>query len=185
MTAATTQVLDEWARVHSPDCPLHLEERDPPLAAASIAAMLARQPFMLRHEGPVHELRVALPDLPGDLVADIEDLAHRFARLMSIDTVKVRIERTDSNACRKVHSDFTDIRLITTYIGPGTDVAPHATENNRADCCLERVPTGWIGLFKGRNYGAGHPPCFHRSPPAGDLGEKRLVLVIDTPGKPE
>jgi hypothetical protein len=136
---------------------------------------------MLRYEGAVEGVRDAFPDLPDELLADVETLARRFAAVMSIETVKVRVERTDSNACRKVHADFTDVRLITTYAGPGTDVAPHATDADRSDCCLERVPTGWIGLFKGRIYGADHRPCFHRSPPAGDLGEKRLVLVIDTP----
>jgi hypothetical protein len=51
----------------------------------------------------------------------------------------------------------------------------------KSDCCIERVPTGWVGLFKGRTYAPDHPPCFHRSPPVGDTGEKRLMLVIDTP----
>ncbi len=36
-----------------------------------------------------------------------------------------------------------------------------------------------LGQFAGN----GHAPCFHRSPPAADLSEKRLVLVIDTPGR--
>ena len=36
-------------------------------------------------------------------------------------------------------------------------------------------------LLKGCTYHSDHPACYHRSPPAGDMGEKRLVLVIDTP----
>lgn len=179
--AALAETPDPWSRIHDPDCPLHLEARDPPLAPATLAAMLARPPAMLKFEGRPEDIAAAFPDLPDDLRADAAALARRFAAVMNVAAVRVRIERVDSNACKKVHADYTDVRLITTYAGPGTDVAPHASDADRGDCCLERVPTGWIGLFKGRTYGAGHRPCFHRSPPAGDLGEKRLVLVIDTP----
>ena len=183
--SATPAVLDEWTAIHSPDCPLFLEPRDPPLSAATLTAMLARPPAMMKYEGAPDGIAAAYADLPADLVADIADLARRFADVMRVAAMRVRIERTDSNACRKVHADVTDVRLITTYAGPGTDVAPHAREEDRSECCLERVPTGWIGLFKGRTYGADHPPCYHRSPPAGDMGEKRLVLVIDTPSRPQ
>jgi hypothetical protein len=178
--------------IHSPECPLFLEKRDPPLASATLAAMLARPPAMMKYEGAPDGIAAAYADLPDDLVADVADLARRFADLarrfadvMGVAAVRVRIERTDSNACKKVHADYTDVRLITTYAGPGTDIAPHASEEDRSECCLERVPTGWIGLFKGRTYHPDHPPCYHRSPPAGDMGEKRLVLVIDTPTRPQ
>lgn len=184
MIAAETRLMDQWAQIHDRDCPLHLEPRDPPLSAATLAAMLALEPQMRRYEGEPAGVRDAFADLPGDLVADVAALGHRFAQVMNVATVRVRIERTDSNACRKVHADVTDVRLITTYAGPGTDVAPHASEEDRSDCCLERVPTGWIGLFKGRTYHPDHRACYHRSPPAGDMGEKRLVLVIDTPAGP-
>jgi Protein of unknown function (DUF1826) len=183
--AANAAVLDEWAAIHAPDCSLHLERRDPPLAPATLAAMLARPPAMLKYEGTPDAIAAHYADVPVDLVADVITLARRFSEVMGVATVRVRIERTDSNACRKIHADYTDVRLITTYAGPGTDVAPHASETDRSECCLERVPTGWIGLFKGRTYHPDQPPCYHRSPPAGDMGEKRLVLVIDTPARPQ
>jgi hypothetical protein len=183
--AATAAKLDEWAAIHASDCPLHLEPRNPPLSAATLAAMLSRPPAMFKFEGTPDGIADHYADLPADLVADVSALARRFAAVMDVARVRVRIERTDSNACRKVHADYTDVRLITTYAGPGTDVAPHATEADRSACCLERVPTGWIGLFKGRTYHPDHPACYHRSPPAGDLCEKRLVLVIDTPAGPQ
>jgi Protein of unknown function (DUF1826) len=184
MIAAQTMLMDQWAQIHNRECPLHLEQREPPLSDATLAAMLALEPHMRRFEGDPKGVRAAFADLPSDLVADVEALSRRFAQVMNVSAVRVRIERTDSNACRKVHADYTDVRLITTYAGPGTDIAPHADENDRSDCCLERVPTGWVGLFKGRTYDADHRPCYHRSPPAGDMGEKRLVLVIDTPLDP-
>jgi hypothetical protein len=171
--------------IHSPECPLFLEKRDPPLESATLEAMLARPPAMMKYEGAPDGIAAAYANLPADLVTDAADLARRFADVMGVAAVRVRIERTDSNACRKVHADYTDVRLITTYAGPGTDIAPHGSEEERSECCLERVPTGWVGLFKGRTYDADHRPCYHRSPPAGDMGEKRLVLVIDTPLDPK
>jgi hypothetical protein len=181
MIATYAEIMDDWARIHDRDCPLHLEERAQPLSEATLIAMLAMDPFTRRYEGLLAGLGADLIDLPSDLADDVVTLAHRFADVMEIDAVRVRIERVDTNACKKVHTDYTDVRLITTYAGPGTDIAPHGD----ADCCIERVQTGWIGLFKGRTYGNGHPPCFHRSPPVGDTGEKRLMLVIDTPAPNE
>lgn len=176
MIATYADVLEDWSRIHERDCPLHLEEREPPLSAATLATMLALAPFTARFDGPLDGLAEQMAELPRDLAVDVVTLARRFAEVMAVTNVRVRVERVDSNACKKVHADYTDVRLITTYAGPGTDIAPHG----EADCCLERVPTGWVGLFKGRTYAAGHPPCFHRSPPVGDTGEKRLMLVIDT-----
>lgn len=185
MIAAQAMLRDQWAQIHDRDCPVHLEPRDPPLSAGTLEATLALAPFMRRYDGEPQGVRATFADLPGDLVADVAALSRRFAQVMNVSAVRVRIERTDSNACRKVHADYTDVRLVTTYAGPGTDIAPHAGDADRSDCCLERVPTGWVGLFKGRTYDANHRPCFHRSPPAGDMGEKRLVLVIDTPLDPK
>ena len=172
-----TQILDEWTRIHNRDCPYYLEQRAQPLSDATLAAILALEPFSQRFAGPIAALDAHLNDFPDDLTNDVSDLANRFADMMAINEVRLRIERVDTNACKKVHADYTDVRLITTYAGPGTDIALHGKDG----CCMDRVPTCWIGLFKGRTYAQDHPPCFHRSPPVGDTGEKRLLLVIDTP----
>ncbi|WP_275897594.1 DUF1826 domain-containing protein [Sphingorhabdus sp. Alg239-R122] len=108
---------------------------------------------------------------------DISNLGSRFMKLMHVDKLRVRIEGVTGNACKKLHADYTDLRLITTYAGAGTDYAP---QNDRR---LERMPTGAVGLFKGKLFGNGHTPCLHRSPPIEGTNEARLVLVIDTPEK--
>jgi hypothetical protein len=177
MRMPNADVMEDWTRIHARDCPLHLEERASPLSKTTLTAMLAMEPFTWRYEGALADLAANIANLPDDLADDIVMLANRFVDVMAVSSVRLRIERVDSNACKKVHADQTDVRLITTYAGPGTDVAPHG----KSDCCIERVPTGWVGLFKGRTYAPDHPPCFHRSPPVGDTGEKRLMLVIDTP----
>lgn len=179
MIVAHVEAMDDWSRIHAADCSLHLDARVQPLDEATIEPLLAKAPFTIRAEGAVRELSTQLTELPRALVEDVLTLAERFAGIMSVGDVRIRVEGITGNACTKVHADFTDVRLITTYAGPGTDYAPAGD----AGCCLERVPTGWVGLFKGNSYATGHTPCLHRSPPVAETGERRLVLVIDTPFK--
>ena len=177
MIAAYATVMEDWTRIHERDCTIVIEKRDVPLSDSDIAPLLSKAPFTLRAEGELEGLAAQLAELPDTLVADIEALANRFADLTGKSSLRVRLEGVTTNACKKVHADYTDVRLITTYAGPGTDYAPHGD----GDCCLERVSTGAVALFKGRLFGAGHDPCLHRSPPIEGSGEARLVLVIDTP----
>lgn len=182
MIATYAKVMQDWTRIFERDCPLVLEKREQFICDTDIAPLLAKAPFVLRAEGDVDTLAEQLSELPATLIADIADLATRFAQLTSNAAVRVRVEGVTTNACKKVHADYTDIRLITTYASSGTDYAPHGDP----ECCLARMPVGAIGLFKGRlfarlNLEDGHEPCLHRSPPIEGCGEARLVLVIDTP----
>src|SRR3989344_5468187 len=136
-------------------------------------------PFATAGAGRPDALLADLPALPDSIARCIEDLASRFASLMQCETVRVRLEGVTGNACRKVHADYTDLRLICTLAGPGTDY----TLEDDPDGPLQRISAGLVGLFKGHEFGAGHKPCLHRSPPIEDSGERRLVLVIDTPAR--
>jgi hypothetical protein len=73
--------------IHSPECPLFLEKRDPPLESATLEAMLARPPAMMKYEGAPDGIAAAYANLPADLVADIADLARRFADVMGVAAV--------------------------------------------------------------------------------------------------
>jgi hypothetical protein len=139
MIASYADIMDDWARIHERDCPLHLDERAQPLSDATLAAMVAMAPFTKRYEGPLVGLAADLSDLPFDLASDVTLLATRFAEVMAVNAVRVRVERVDSNACKKVHADYTDVRLITTYAGPGTDIAPHGSDEEGSDCFIEQV----------------------------------------------
>ncbi|MFY8047202.1 MAG: hypothetical protein ACOVNS_00090, partial [Erythrobacter sp.] len=81
------ETLDAWAMIHSPECPLFLEKRDPPLESATLEAMLARPPAMMKYEGAPDGIAAAYANLPADLVADIADLARRFADVMGVAAV--------------------------------------------------------------------------------------------------
>ncbi|WP_174291577.1 DUF1826 domain-containing protein [Sphingomonas bacterium] len=119
------------------------------------------------------------------LTHDIGDLARRFADIMAIGTVEIRLERIVGNACYKYHSDYVSIRLITTYLGLGTEwLGGDELARLDAGAVLDRlVPRrldrGDVGLFKGRS--ATSRPIIHRSPPIAGTGAQRLLLVINPP----
>lgn len=168
---------ETWAAVHLRDRSIVIEPRALGELAEIGKALAEQAPFERRGEGAVDAAVAALGQIPPALAQDIRSLALRFAALMGVPAVRLRLEGVTTNACRKVHTDYTDVRLITTYFGPGTDYVPSGGSAE----ALERISTGHVALFKGRLFGEGHAPCLHRSPPVGDTGERRLVLVIDTP----
>lgn len=183
MLAMDTAVAEDWRRIRDPACPIVIEQRAQPVSDSAMALLLDQAPFAIRAEGDIPALLAQLAALPDALRADAAALAQRFMALMGVDSVRVRVEGITTNACKKVHMDYTDVRLITTYSGPGTDFVPHGVDPDGNICCLERVPTGAVALFKGRSFAPDHAPCLHRSPPIEGSGERRLVLVIDTPLK--
>ena len=168
-----------WHAIHEAGCPLVIEPREPGSLAAAARSLLPSAPFDWRGSGLVDEAVAGLGDIPAALEADIAQLAGRFADLMRVAEIRIRLEGVTTNACRKIHADSIDARLITTYAGPGTEYVPIGMPAEEAS--LQGIATGWVGLFKGRRFHPEHPFCLHRSPPAGDMGLRRLVLVIDTP----
>lgn len=177
MIASHADTMLDWRQIHDPDCSLLVEDRPIPISQRTVETMFDQDTFYRVADGTLEAISAAFADLPSDLQADISHLGARFRDLMQVETIRVRLEVVTTNACKKVHADFTDLRLITTYAGPGTDYAGH----DDPGCCLERMPTGWVGLFKGRRFGPGHAPRLHRSPPIEGMDDGRLVLVIDTP----
>jgi hypothetical protein len=165
-----------WAAIRQAEIPLVLEARSGVLTVAECDRLLAAAPFTDVHDGPFATVADAFAHRSRALATDIATLAHRFAVLIQVDRVKVRLEGVTTDACTKLHADYTGVRLITTDAGPGTDYAP----DGDTQAPLARVPTGWIGLFKGKAFAPGHLPCLHRSPPIAATGTRRLLLVIDT-----
>lgn len=165
-----------------PDCSLAIEPRSLGKLAQIAERLATRAPFERRASGAPEVAVAGLGLLPKALRDDILALARRFAAFMQVDAVRLRLEAVTTNACRRIHADNADLRLITTYHGRGTDYLPDDAELVEAN--LLRMPTGAIGLFKGRLFADGHAPCLHRSPPIEGSGEVRLVLVIDTPQLP-
>ena len=88
----------------------------------------------------------------------------------------LRLESVDDDACRKFHKDRTDIRLITTYRGAGTQWIDIAS--SESEPLIQGLATFDIGAFLGRRDGRVQR-VFHRSPPIQPSDISRLVLVLD------
>jgi hypothetical protein len=103
---------------------------------------------------------------------------------------------TRSDECRKYHTDYYRLRLLVSYVGPGTEVVPERaldrtalgkgtgedveTENReivRDSCTVVRARAGDLVLLKGERFGNGLA-AVHRSPPVQHRGEARLVLKL-------
>lgn len=165
--------------------------REPPTGVGNIAlnglrnlrftAPLGEMPDRLDQELRSAGFKKGAPR--NNLATDISDLANRFAAVMRLNEVEIRLEHVTTNACKKFHGDYVTARLICTYIGPGTQWL----EGPDAEDCgcgephnIQQMRAGDVGLFKGRIWSETHP-AIHRSPPIEDLGQERLVLVINPP----
>jgi hypothetical protein len=122
-----------------------------------------------------HTLRAAgYPDaLVGPLTSDIAALLERHHALAGSSRHALRLEVVETDACRRFHADDVTLRLLCTYVGPGTQWHRVAAPDT-----IEQVPTGAAAIFKGRRL-LDPPTVLHRSPPIGGTGERRLLLVID------
>jgi len=115
------------------------------------------------------------------LITDAAQLLDAFCSIMRIDRAEVRLELVTTDSCRKWHSDYVPARLITTYVGEGTQWlkgqdADRVSEGlDPAD--IQSLETGHVGIFKGKL--ATSRPAIHRSPPISGTGARRLLLVIN------
>ncbi|MEM1039105.1 MAG: DUF1826 domain-containing protein [Pseudomonadota bacterium] len=115
------------------------------------------------------------------LISDIAGLGNRFAVLMGVDHIRLRLERVSDNACSKFHIDTMTARLVCTYRGTGTQ---YGVVNGLPEPdSITTTPTGSPLLLKGHLWPDAPPLQFkHRSPPIKGSGETRLLLVLD-PGE--
>lgn len=119
--------------------------------------------------------------LHAALVADAALLAERYCAAMGLATLELRLEVVHTDSCRKFHADYVTARLITTYVGEGTDwLDEDDAARVAAGAAPERVgrlDTFDVGLFKGKL--ATDRPAIHRSPPIAGTGAVRLLLVLN------
>lgn len=112
------------------------------------------------------------------LVEDVALLAQKFGKSMNTNTLQLRFDVVQDDACRKFHIDAVTARLVCTYRGAGTQygISPDGAPPKR----IFSAPTGAPILLKGTRWPEPPPSgLLHRSPPIEGTGETRLVLVID------
>lgn len=124
---------------------------------------------------------------------DLRDLATRLALAGGARSLRFFFGPVRDDRCRRFHHDYVQLRLVTTYAGPGTEWAPErdvdreamarewccVDDANRAIVAPERVRHADVGdvlILKGAHHrtSAGKG-AVHRSPPLGD--STRIVLI--------
>ncbi|MEZ5757660.1 MAG: DUF1826 domain-containing protein [Emcibacteraceae bacterium] len=112
------------------------------------------------------------------LAEDINSLAQLFAKIMKTNSINLRLDVVNDNACRKFHQDNVAARLLCSYRGRGTEYGIYSA-TPMPDVIYE-LPKQAVGIFKGRRWTpAPSTVIYHRSPPIEGSGETRLLLVID------
>ncbi len=133
------------------------------------------------------------------LTTDIATLLARFAHVADARRLRVSFGAVRTDQCRKFHVDYVQYRLVTTYVGPGTEWVPDEAVRREAldhppDCpcdankeivrdasAIRHAVPGDVLMMKGGRH-ATHRGAVHRSPPIEGTGRVRVVLIASTVG---
>lgn len=137
--------------------------------------------FAIAH---VHELK--------PLFEDLCMLAGLFAVVSDQHQVKLNLSPVQTDMCRKFHTDINELRMLCTYVGPGTELIGYSREESKLWKDVEAENMEELGsrithaqpftvlLMKGALYrGRYQEACLHRSPPLKQHKNQRLLLRID------
>lgn len=114
------------------------------------------------------------PGLVKDYVA--EDVIAMIGPMRAIEAdYTLRLEYVTDDACRKFHKDETDFRLITSYLGRGTQWSFDSGDGQGE---IQEMDTFHVGMLLGQRC-AFPSRVLHRSPPIEGTGEVRFVMVLD------
>lgn len=140
-----------------------------------------------------------LPDATGKeaLLNDISALVNLYADLMDCPKVGIRLEVLTHAMCPKFHIDRTGIRLLCTYLGPGTEWLEEAFCDRNAFAHsyataeafnkalilhtqgIRQAPEQALVLLKGSLWqGNQQAGAVHRSPDMS-IATTRVVLALD------
>lgn len=129
------------------------------------------------------------------LAKDIAFLLKLMFDVSASKAIVLKFGVVSSDQCRKFHVDYLRYRLLTTYLGPGTEWVPNEYVNRRvladppedpeesnrlvvtSPGAIRRAMAGDVLLMRGANHADGLG-LVHRSPPIEHLGERRVVLVM-------
>jgi hypothetical protein len=137
----------------------------------------------------------AFPRTIHDFLARDLERVHSWLRRADAGRGNAQLHVTDGDDCRKFHVDYYRLRLIVTYVGPGTELVPESALNRlaiwtggddvalanrsivRAEGAIVRAHTGDVVLLKGERWAPGLA-AVHRSPPIERSGLRRLILKL-------
>lgn len=153
----------------------------------------------IRVSGTPGEIRDTILIRLGDLninasgvINDIMALMGEFGDITQASQFRVTLTTVDSDMCRRFHTDINDLRMLCTYLGKGTLwVSEGGWDRNFLDQqsrdkefvpeskYIQQAKAGEVLILKGALHPTGEA-VLHRSPSIEELGEKRLLLRIDT-----
>lgn len=131
------------------------------------------------------------------LTMDVAILIARLAHLSDARRLRVSFGAVRTDQCRKFHVDYVRYRLVTTYVGPGTEWVHDEAVRREAldhppDCpcdankeivrdssAIRHAVPGEVIVMKGALH-PGHRGAVHRSPPIEGTGRVRVVLIAST-----
>jgi Protein of unknown function (DUF1826) len=144
--------------------------------------------------------RVPAP-LRAALASDMSWLLAYFAEVTCAARFRLFLGIVRDDQCRKFHVDAVAMRMVTTYVGPGTEWIPEASVDrdalgrmierpSQANAAIARNPAAVCRAHRGDVLmlkGARHPDArgrgaVHRSPPIEQGGEHRFVLIATAGG---
>lgn len=130
------------------------------------------------------------------LASDLASLVGRFRSLAAKTAIKLSFGTVTGDQCRKFHVDYQRLRLLTTYLGPGTEWLPEPAVAREALVDSPACPTtanrlivrqpelvrharaGDVMLLRGHDGVTGEAlGAVHRSPPIEASRKSRVVLV--------
>lgn len=132
----------------------------------------------------------------GEWLADMQRLADDFAALArplaGQGTLTLRLETVSDDGCRRFHVDRVQLRMLCTYLGPGTEWLPEAQVDREALAAHQpnelilrrgspqRLAPFWVAILKGEVYpGQAGRGQVHRSPPMAGTGATRVLFCMD------
>jgi hypothetical protein len=122
----------------------------------------------------------------AEFVEDVSGLVQAYSFLLGASRIGLRLRVLEKAMCPRFHVDYVSVRLITTYVGVGSEwLEEHKVERapllqgGETDTAPNRLNAGDVALFKGErwsgNEGRG---IIHRSPMVDD-NQRRLILTLD------
>ena len=114
------------------------------------------------------------------LIYDIYEVVKKFCIIFETDKVWLRLDSIDRPMCPNFHTDDVKCRMVTTYLGPGTQWIPqHLIDKNMTKADIMQLNVGDIALLKGEGWkGNEGNGLIHRSPHSNTT-YKRLYMTVD------
>jgi hypothetical protein len=131
-----------------------------------------------------NQILINLSSLQNDLIG----LVKQFAQITQTTQIRLDLSAISSDMCRKFHTDVTDFRLLCSYAGTGTYFVASEDLNgkpieNPLDEIIQQTQLGEVIIFRGAlSATPEYPALLRKSPPAQQMGIRRLLLRLDTEG---